>query len=227
MSDKQIFNALDYAMIHQLAFNERINPGYKPKVREAPNGDGKIDYNKRYAHIAKKYLAKMPLSAQAERQVFENLLARCQQVAIAVAVDLGIPQPFWPDLEDSMLRVLEYNETAGAEPHIDDPCLFTLMAYRNLPQFFEYMREDEYETKQQDVDLYTAQKFNTQVHYGGLMPLVVPGVQPTRHRVRATEKKGVWQYSAVFFAMPKLSAVLPDGQTVGDRTAEIIAKMRY
>lgn len=225
--DIQIFNALDYAMLHGLAFNERINPGYKPKVKESPNGDGKVDTSKRYAHIARKYIEKMPLGAQAERHFFEQVLSKCQQVAISVAVDLGIPEPYWPNLEDSTLRLIEYNESAGAETHCDWPDLFTLMAYRNLPEFFEYVHDTPEEAKQLYVDLNRAHRFNSQIHYGGLMEQIVPGTKPTKHRVRPTNTPGVWQFSAVFFAMPKLSAVLPDGRTVKQYVDEHMAKMRY
>lgn len=222
----QIFNALDYAMLHQFAFSDK-NPGYKPKVKEAPNGDGKIDQEKRYAHIANKYIANMPLAAQVEKTVFQQALAKCQQVAISIAVDLGIPQPYWPDLEDSTLRLLEYNEKAGAEPHVDRPCLFTLMAYRNLPQYFEYVYDEENDYKKVAVDLDRARRFNAQIHYGGLMPIIVPESSATKHQVKPTGATGVWQYSAVFFAMPKLAAVLPNGKTVKQHVDECIATMRY
>jgi hypothetical protein len=51
----QPFTAEDYAELYELAFNVK-NPGYKPFTFESPNGDGKFDFDKRYAHIAMKYL---------------------------------------------------------------------------------------------------------------------------------------------------------------------------
>lgn len=50
-----IFNAHDYAALHAAVFRPDY-PGYKPDVVEAPNGDGKLDVRKRYAHVATKYL---------------------------------------------------------------------------------------------------------------------------------------------------------------------------
>lgn len=225
-NDKQVFSALEYAILHAIGFGPK-NPGYKPEVKESPNADGKIDYDKRYCHIARKYIKNMPLGAQQEQHVFEQALSKCQQIALQVAIELGIPEPFWPDLQDSTLRILEYNDKAGAEPHIDGPCLFTVMAYRNLPEFFEYVYDEENDYKQVAVDLDRARRLNTQIHFGGLMPILVPGSRATKHRVKPTAKEGVWQYSAVYFAMPKLSAKLPDGRTVGQYVDEIKSKMRY
>ncbi len=206
-----IFNPQEYSLLHRLAFDPR-NKGYDPKKFEAPNGDGKIDYAKRYAHIARKYIEKMPLAAKDETQLMRQFLNHAHGVALGIAIELGIPQQYMPDIEDGTLRVLEYDHTAGSEPHKDFD-LFSVMCYRNLPDFFEYVHETEEDWKQAGV-LQRAQKYNEQIHFGEIMELICPSTKANKHKVRPTLQPGIHQYSVVYFAMPKLSAVLPSGETV-------------
>jgi isopenicillin N synthase-like dioxygenase len=225
MNQVQIFTPNEYSALHFLAFHP-ANKGYRPEVKEAPNGDGKIDVQKRYAHIANKYLKDLPVAwEKTYTPILRNALARAHQVASGIAIDLGVPAQYLPDLEDGTLRVLEYDHTAGAEEHTDFD-LFTLMAYRNLPDFFEYVHEKEDDFKQA-VNLQRAQKYNSQFHYGELMELICPSTKATKHRVRATGKVGIHQYAIVYFAMPKLSVKLPSGQTVGEWVDERKNRSRY
>lgn len=220
----QIFSASDYNLLHHLAFLPE-NKGYDPKKFEAPNGDGKIDYAKRYAHIARKYIELMPIRMREEQQLMHKLLTFAHGQAASIATELGVPQQYMPNMEDGTLRVLEYDHTAGSEPHKDFD-LFTLMCYRNLPDFFEYVNESEEDWKQA-VTLQRAQKYNGQIHFGEIMELICPSTKANKHKVRPTLQEGIHQFSVVYFAMPKLSAVLPSGQTVGQWVDERKSRSRY
>ena len=50
-----IFNSHDYDLLARLFRPECAYSGYKPDTREVPNGDGKVDAEKRYLHVALKY----------------------------------------------------------------------------------------------------------------------------------------------------------------------------
>lgn len=219
-----IFSPQEYNLLHSLAFAP-WNKGYRPEVVEAPNGDGKLDVAKRFAHISKKYLVDVPLSRKAEKDIMERALHHAHAIALGLAIDLGVPTEYLPDLEDGTLRVLEYDHTAGAEPHCDFD-LFTLMCYRNLPEFFVTVYDSETDY-QQVTNLERARKVNEQFHYGEIMELVCPSTKATKHRVMPTGQVGVHQYSLIYFAMPKLSAVLPSGQTVGEWVTERKNRSRY
>ena len=52
-----IFTPSEYYLLSELVFQDWY-PGYRKNVVESPNGDGNWDTEKRYAHVAHKYLKK-------------------------------------------------------------------------------------------------------------------------------------------------------------------------
>ncbi len=206
----QLFTAAEYSQIHELVFAPGY-PGYKPDVVEAPNGDGNKDLEKRYSHIAEKYLAQMPRNP--DRAYLQTLLDKVHTKSLEVAIAIGVPPAFWPVREYGALRVLEYNSTATTAPH-KDFYLFTLMCYRNLPDYFKYISQDASQYKKNKA-LHAAQKLNAQVHFGEILEEIDPNTfQATPHEVVAS--KGPYQYSVVYFSIPEHSAKLPSGLTVGE-----------
>lgn len=115
------FDAKDYAQLYDL-FNSGY-AGYKPTVKEIPNGDGVIDTDKRYLHVALKY--DPPAWAMA---YFFRALER----AVTICRTAGLPEEFWPVSSESALRVLDYPPHAGSAPHTDFD-LITLNCYRSTP----------------------------------------------------------------------------------------------
>ncbi len=169
------------------AFSER-NPGYRPEVQEAPNGDGVWDAQKKYAHVAPKY-GLGPLGL-----LYRDLVNE----ATGICIRLGIPSQFFPDY-DSTIRVLDYPPGATSAPHTDFD-MFTMCLYRDVDAF-RYLSAKPPE----------AEDFPG-LHFGELFTEIT-GREATRHEVIATEKP---QWSAVFFVMPPLGAVLPSGLSVGE-----------
>src|SRR5688572_8116886 len=96
-----IFNPSEFDALRSLVFVEGY-AGYKPNVIEIPNGDGKRDEQKRYAHIASKYLR-----GDSDSRLWQALY-RCHERALQVADFLGLPKEWRPNLHASALRVLEY-----------------------------------------------------------------------------------------------------------------------
>jgi hypothetical protein len=74
-------------------------PGYRPNIVEAPNGDGRLDAEKRYAHVAPKYLQQaamrasegLPTIAAAEYNLLCNAIDVCHDEALRVHAALGLP----------------------------------------------------------------------------------------------------------------------------------------
>ncbi len=96
-----IFDEHDHDELSRL-FDLTGYPGYKPEVREAPNGDTNVDAGpagKRYLHVALKY---DPPAWAIE------YLARAHFEACRVAEALGVPDAYYPRVENGTLRVLEY-----------------------------------------------------------------------------------------------------------------------
>lgn len=114
-----IFNATDFARLRTLF--DGSYAGYKPNVVEAPNGDDKLDVQKRYLHIATKY-DPPPWAREYLRAAFHHTMYIAQR--------LNVPAAFWPDIEACALRVLEYPPGADSAEHTDFD-LFTFNAYRN------------------------------------------------------------------------------------------------
>lgn len=203
-----IFNATDYWRLHYLFDqgrlgwrNDPVYAGYRPNVRELPNGDGKLDAEKRFLHIALKY--NPPEWAL-------RYLARAHFEACRIAEQLGVPAEFYPRVADGTLRVLEYPVGAGTHEHTDFD-LFTVNCWRSHP-----------------TDLMAGPCIKTDalralepglVHMGELGE-AIGLAQATPHHVPGRPYE---QYSIVYFAMPDHAAQLPNtigreagGMTVGE-----------
>jgi hypothetical protein len=205
-----IFDARDYARLHALVFRGDY-PGYKPGIVEAPNGDGRLDVHKRYAHVAAKYLPGWGGDLTESALELWDYLHAAFDHAHAVAQRLGVPPAFLPRLEACALRVLEYPAGVGGEQHTDFD-LFTTLCYRDDPAGLV-------RTQAPGADL---DAFDPGLHLGEIGELV--GLGPaTPHYVRPLDAA---QRSIVFFALPPHDVVLPSGQTVGAWVAERIARSR-
>lgn len=190
-------DANEYEKIYQIMFAPEYS-GYIPTVAEAPNGDGKVDVQKRYSHLARKYTERSPVPLWL-RHYFENLV----DAARANARAHGIPDEFLPTEQDSTLRLLEYPPGATSAEHTDFD-LFTINLYRSHP------------------DLIVPR---SSVHIGELAEVITNGrLKATPHHVDAHSTQA--QRSAVFFAMPPLDAVLPTGVTVSEWLTERKSRSR-
>lgn len=203
-----IFTTNDYAYLHRLVFRGDY-PGYRPEMIEAPNGDGKLDAHKRYAHVATKYLDKDKDGWRVG--ALTHYLLTAFNHSLAVAERLGVPHAYRPVLDACALRVLEYPAGVGGEQHTDFD-LFTTLCYRD--DLAGLVR-----TQAPGADL---DAFDPGLHLGEIGELV--GLGPaTPHYVRALDKP---QHSIVFFALPPHDAVLISGQTVGTWLAERMSRSR-
>jgi len=205
-----MWNKIDYGVMSSIVFKTDY-PGLKPTVVESPHGDGKLDTGKCYAHIALKYLKEYKNVANV--RVLMAYLNEANKLAYTCAKELGIPHEYLPNIEDSTIRILSYPPQAISNEHTDFD-LFTLMMYRNQPECFNYCRNAP------------AREFQAgypQIHYGELLALVAD-YPATYHEVLSSE---IPQESIVFFAMPSLTAILPDGQTVRTWLKERKDRSRY
>jgi hypothetical protein len=220
-----IFDANDHAALATLfalrSDGTPVYAGYKPHVAEAPNGDGRVDARKRYLHVAQKY---------APPQWALDILSRAHWEACRVAEAIGVPAEFYPRVENSTLRVLDYPAGAGTEEHTDFD-LFTLNLWRSTPNDHEAW---EHHT---DTVAHTGAEWNEWTpgadayHMGELGELV--GLGPAvKHRVPA---RPYAQRALVYFAMPANAAELPqpverflhDGPlTVADWLKERLSRSR-
>lgn len=210
---------IDYDQLSRIVFRDDY-PGYRPTMREAPNGDGKVDQDKRFAHVADKYLDafKAPI---ADIAVLEYALFEAHQLAVQVALRLGVPADFMPDSAYGALRVLDYPPGATSALHTDFD-LFTVMIYRDTPECFVAHPEVGFGRSGFTSRLRHARQLNPQLHLGEIGELV--GLGPaTPHEVIASPKR---QRSVVYFAIPNHAAQLPSGQTVGAWIDERIARSR-
>jgi hypothetical protein len=218
-------NVQTYANLHSIVFSGNY-PGYRPDVRELPNGDGKVDSEKRYAHIANKYLDQYlaqegGVSSNHDR--LRDALLHATYLAWDVAQTLGVPAAFLPHLRYGALRVLEYPVGATSNLHTDFD-LFTLMIYRDQPECFRTFDLGHHTAppSEQDRRLGEARRLNAQLHIGELGEVL--GLGPaTPHEVIASERP---QHSIVYFAIPDHAAVLPSGITVGAWIAERMSRSR-
>jgi isopenicillin N synthase-like dioxygenase len=230
-----MFTTEDYRILHRLVFSPDY-PGYRPNVVEAPNGDGNKDELKRYSHVSTKWLqvyrdqATRGDGAAETSNVLLSYLTEAHELALDMAIQIGVPNAYWPVLENSALRVLEYTPDATTAPHKDFD-LFTLMLYRNHPQYFKYLSRanepswDANRSAERGKMLKHAQTLNAQVHFGEILEEISPVWEATKHEVVAS--KGPTQYSIVYFCIPSHDAVLPSGITVGKWLDERIARSRY
>lgn len=216
---------LYYSTLHEIVFSSSY-PGYRPTVQEIPNGDGKVDADKRFAHIAEKYLK--DFDDEGAKKVLNAVLDEAHALAIKVAKTLEVPEAFMPVRAYSNMRVLEYPAGAVSNKHTDFD-LFTLMFYRDQPECFiahgPFDSEDNdlpLPTLSQGNRLHSAQLINPQLHLGEMAEII--GVGPaTPHEVVASKTP---QHSIVYFAIPDHKAVLPTGITVGDWLVERMSRSR-
>jgi len=201
----KLFSMEDHERLCGLFDQQLRYPGYKPDVGEAPNGDGKRDDRKRYLHVALKY--DPPEWAR-------WFLARAHFEACRIAEAMGVPDAFYPKVENGTLRVLEYPAGAGSAEHTDFD-LFTVHCYRGTPEDFH--RVDPVDAR--------AERIDPDVHIGDIGGAVGLGL-PTRHFV---PERPYRQAAIVYFAMPANGARMPDeacvqtGMPVGTTAIDWIA----
>ncbi len=176
-------------------------------MTEIPNGDGKADGAKRYAHVAPKYLTDAVPWDDAVELAFQH--RRAFQAARDIAIKVGIPEAFLPDVRYGALRVLEYPPGAVSNLH-EDFDLFTLMLYRDQPDKFVSHGDDAGPGSPSPLDL--IRRENAQAHLGQIGEEIGLGAA-TPHEVVASETT---QHAIVYFSIPNHDAVLPSGITVRD-----------
>lgn len=205
---QSIFSKADYDALHSLVFREGY-AGYKPTVIEIPNGDGKADSEKRYAHVATKYLR-----TEEERRLLMPFLDIAHTKAIEIASVLNLPAAYCPRIEFGALRILDYPPGAISNEH-EDFDLYTLMCYRDQPDRF-VSRETH------SPALEVMRGYNAQAHLGQIATEI--GLGPaTPHWVLPSETR---QQSIVYFTIPDHDSVLPSGVTVRDWLNERMARSR-
>lgn len=203
-----MFTEQEYDELHALVFRSGY-PGYKPTVSEIPNGDGKVDADKRYAHVATKYLD------DATRPTLMPFLDKAHSLALKMAE--AIPEltaRFYPDINYGALRILDYPPGAVSNVH-EDFDLFTVMMFRDQPDRF--VSYGVYPNS-----LIEARKINAQAHLGQIGSLIGLG-EATRHEVLPSDTR---QRSIVYFAIPNHDEVLPGGVTVREWLNERMARSR-
>lgn len=204
-----IFTESDYEALHALVFRPDY-PGYKPTVLEIPNGDGKVDAEKKYAHVAPKYLA-------TEQQQYNLMpyLETAHAMAVQAAELAGVPSAFMPDVRYGALRVLDYPPGAISNKH-EDYGLFTLMCFRDQPDRFVASDLDAGPVIER------IRTLNPQAHLGQLGEAMGLG-RATPHEVLPSKTR---QRSIVYFVISDHDAVLPDGSTVRAFLNERMARSR-
>lgn len=223
-------------------FDESGYAGYRPTVRESANGDGVVDTGKRYLHVAIKY---------APPDWALDYLARAHWESCRIAERIGVPDAYYPRVEDGTLRVLEYPSaghvwTNSLDGHCS-ACGFPWTRDRSnvgADPFCPVLAAGAGTAEHTDMDLFTAnlwrstpedheQQYQTTWtsgapawHLGEIGELVGLG-RAVPHRVPA---RPYAQRALVYFAMPALSAKLPcwiGDVTVGDWLRERKARSRY
>lgn len=202
----KLFDRADYDHLASL-FTLPGYKGYKPEVLEAPNGDGKVDVRKRYLHVALKY--NPPGWAK-------YFLARAHFEACRIAEAIGVPERYYPKVENGTLRVLDYPPEAGSAEHTDFD-LFTVHCYRSTPRdFVKVDAEPVTGGLAKPGALRTAELIDPDVHFGDIGQEI--GIGPaTRHLVPAREYS---QQAIVYFAMPANGAIMPNGMRAIDWIAD-------
>lgn len=217
--NKQQYDQLASIVFRTDSEGKPTYPGYRPDVHEVPNGDGKVDAQKRYAHVAWKYFKDWEMQSGEEYDALAIALGKAHLLAARVSAVLGVPEQFRPWQKYGALRILEYPVGATSNLHTDFD-LFTLMIYRDQPECFRYDRQTV--PAEVGARLREARKLNAQLHIGELGELI--GLGPaTPHEVIASDRP---QHAIVYFAIPDHAAVLPTGQTVGEWLQERMARSR-
>lgn len=205
-----IFDTYDYKQLHTLFASDYA--GYKPNVLEAPNGDGKVDAQKRYLHVALKY--NPPEWAL-------QYLARAHFEACRVAEAMGVPDAYYPRVENGTLRVLEYPAGAGSAEHTDFD-LFTVHCYRSTPE--DFVSEPLTGTTSVHFTSHTrGLAVNEGLHIGDIGAEIGLASKATRHHV---PERHYSQQAIVYFAMPANGALMPNGVRAIDWIADRYARSR-
>lgn len=203
-----MFTEKDYERLHEIVFRPDY-PGYRPTVKEIPNGDGKVDAEKRYAHVAPKYFQNYDGPG---RGMLEDYYDAAHNLAQSVAQAWGFDPFYFPHWAYGALRVLDYPPGAGSNEHTDFD-LFTLMMYRDRPECFVHTDEQP---------PFEVRMLNAQAHLGEIGSEFL-GKAPHPHKVL----KSVWrQRSIVYFAIPDHQERLPSGETVGEWLNGRLARSR-
>jgi hypothetical protein len=212
------FTEQDFDTLYDLVFQTNY-PGYKPHTKEVPNGDGLIDLDKRYAHVADKYLATLSPASDVTDTLYAYL-QRAHDLATQVAHTLEVPSPFLPYRPASALRVLEYPVGALSHRHTDFD-LFTVSLYRSEPARLILGKETI--GSQQSLQVFKARRLSPGLHIGELGELIGLGYA-TPHHVEAST---FVQKSIVYFALPHPEAKLPKTElTAGQWLAERYSRSR-
>jgi hypothetical protein len=193
------FTEADYQRIYDLTFNDSSYAGYRPNVQEAPNGDGKWDEDKKYAHIATKYFPSPELM---------TYYARAFEEACRVHRDLDFPRRLSPDWNSCCMRILDYPPGAGSAEHTDFD-FFTIQLYREIPEGF--VRTGTVAQADESI--------STGIHFGE-MAEVANLRKAMPHYVKEMD---VRQKSIVFFVLPNPDVPLI---TAGEWLAERYARSR-
>ena len=203
-----MFTEKDYNKLHELVFRPDYS-GYKPDVIEIPNGDGNADADKKYAHVAIKYM-----KTEQQRKDLMPYLEQAHEESMDAIFAVDLPFDYMPDIRYSSLRILDYPPGSISNKH-EDFDLFTLMMYRDQPDRF--LSED---IKSTTIDL--IRKKNPQAHMGQLGTEI--GLGPaTPHWVLPSETR---QKSIVYFVIPDHNAVLPSGVVIRDWLNERMSRSR-
>ena len=207
-----MFTKEEYEALHALVFRPDYS-GYKPEVKEIPNGDGKVDATKMYAHVAPKYF-----TTDEQREQLTPFLEKAFNMARAAADLANVPFAYFPDIRYGALRILDYPPGAVSNLH-EDFDLFTLMMYRDQPDRFQsYELAGDFEGRKV-ID--RIRLLNKQAHLGQLGEAIGLG-KATLHEVLASETR---QHSIVYFAIPDHEAPLGEGN-VRDWLNERMARSR-
>lgn len=205
-----MFSTDEYNTLHDLVFRSDYS-GYKPAIKEIPNGDGKEDSDKRYAHVAPKYLL-----TQEQRNVLWPYMHRGFAQSLLIAELIGVPEQFLPKIEYGALRVLDYPPGAVSNKHYDFD-LFTVMMYRDQPDRFLV-----HDAGSPSEAVALGRTVNPQLHLGELGQQLGLG-NATLHEVLPSETR---QHSVVYFAIPDHHSKLPDGLTIRDWLNERMERSR-
>jgi hypothetical protein len=191
-----LFSKEEYDQLHALVFVAGYS-GYKPTVQEIPNGDGKVDADKMFAHVAPKYLV-----TDQQKADLMPFLQKAFNKAIAMAQLARVPEAFMPRIEYGALRILDYPPGAVSNKHCDFD-LFTTMCYRDMPDKFVA----DPVTKP-SLALNRLHLLDKQAHIGELGEIVGLG-GATPHEVLASTPEEGNQHSIVYFSIPDWNSVLP------------------
>ena len=199
-----IFTAHEIILLANEIFREDY-AGFKGDVREAPNGDGKVDFGKVYAHVASKY-GFTPTTLWFYHRAWEE--------ACRVHDALDLPRDLRPSFRHSALRLLQYPPGHGSHEHTDFD-LFTILCFRDPDPGGLYLGQPRPPAFVHDV--------SPHCHFGEMLEVRDPSSPATPHEVYPMASN---QVSCVFFAIPDHDAELRPGLTVGAWLDERIARSR-